>query len=137
MLTIERTATASVAAPPERCLERLEDVDGYPSWASLIKRAEVLDERLRITAELMGIPFVMDCVLLVEDASVTLRRIPYSDDDEERYEATWTVAPEGEGARVELHVAAILDAPGAARVVRGRIERRLADDLLGDFVRSL
>jgi Polyketide cyclase / dehydrase and lipid transport len=137
VLTIERRASATVAAPPERCLERLADVEAYPSWASLIKRVECVDGRIRLRAELLGLPFVMDCTLEVAGERAVLRRLPYSDDDEERYEATWVVAPEGGGTRVELHVAAALDAPGAARVVRGRIERRLADDLLADFARSL
>jgi Polyketide cyclase / dehydrase and lipid transport len=137
VLTIERRAAVTVPAPPERCLERLADVDGYPSWASLIKRVERVDGRLRLQAELLGVSFVMDCALEVAGDSAVLRRVPYGDDDEERYEATWVVAPEGEGTRVELHVAAALDVAGAARFVRGRIERRLADDLLGDFVRSL
>ena len=137
MLTIERRASASVAAPPERCLERLADVDGYPSWASLIKGVERVGDQIRVHAELLGVPFVMDCALELAGDRAVLRRLPYSDDDEERYEATWVVGPEGRATRVELHVAAVLDAPGAARVVRGRIERRLADDLLADFVRSL
>jgi hypothetical protein len=137
VLTIDRRASITVPATPERCIERLSDAERYPSWASLIKRVEVVDDRLRITAELMGIVFVMDCVLLVEDGAVALRRIPYSDDDEERYEASWTVAPAVGGTRVELHVLATVDAPGPARLVRGQVERRLADGLVGDFERSL
>jgi hypothetical protein len=45
----------------------------------------------------------------------------------------WTLAP----GEVTLHVVAALDAPGPARLIRGRVERRLADDLLADFTRAL
>ena len=34
MLTIDRSARATVGAPPERCLERLSDVASYPSWST-------------------------------------------------------------------------------------------------------
>ena len=137
MLTIERTVSASVDAAPERCLERLGDVAAYPSWASLIRSAEVVDGRVRLAAELLGVTFVMDCELEVTTDRAVLRRVPYTGDDEERFEAAWVVAPEGAGSRAELTVRAALDAPGPARFLRGRIERRLADDLLADFSRSL
>jgi hypothetical protein len=136
VLTIDRTARAAVAAPPEHCLERLADVEGYALWASLIKRTERVGERVRLDAELLGMPFVMDCALDLTSEAAVLRRVPYSADDGERYEASWTVTPEASGSRVELHVVAAVDAPGAARFVRGRIERRLVDDLLHDFTRS-
>jgi hypothetical protein len=63
--------------------------------------------------------------------------VPYDAHDEERFEATWTVAPAGSASTVDLHVVAALDAPGPARLLRGRLERRLVDDLLGDFARSV
>ena len=136
MLTIDRRTRLSVPATPDRCLKRLGDVEGYPSWASLIKRAEAVGEGVRLRAELLGVPFVMDCALELGTDRAVLRRVPYNADDDERYEATWTVAAEGGDSRVELHVVAALEAPGPARLVRGRIERRLADDLLADFARS-
>jgi len=136
MLTIDRRARVTVPVAPERCVERLADVVGYPSWASLIKRADPVGGRVRLEAEMLGVAFVMDCSLEVGSDRAMLRRVPYSADDEELYEAGWTVTPEGEGSVVELHVAAVIDVPGPARLVRGRIERRLVDDLLDDFARS-
>ena len=126
-----------MGAPPERCVERLADVAAYPSWASLIRSAELVDGRARLAAELLGVTFVMDCALEITDSRAVLRRLPYSDDDEERFECTWVVVGEGGGALVELTVEASLEAPGPARLLRGRIERRLVDDLLADFLRSL
>ena len=137
MLTIDRSASVSVPAPPDRCLERLRDVEGYPSWAPLIRRAEPVGDRVRLRAELLGVPFVMDCALEAGPEQAVLRRLPHGADDDERYEATWTVTPDAGGSRVKLHVVAVLDAPGPARFVRGRIERKLVDDLLHDFARSL
>jgi hypothetical protein len=137
MLTIDRSARATVAAPPQRCLERLTDVEAYPSWSSLIREADVAGERVRLRAELLGVPFVMDCSLEVGPERAVLRRLAYDEDDEERYEATWTVKRAGSGSEIELYVSAALDAPGPARLLRGRIERRLVDDLLDDLARAL
>jgi Polyketide cyclase / dehydrase and lipid transport len=137
VLTIDRSARASVAASPQRCLELLSDVEAYPSWASLIRQVEVVGERVRVRAELLGVPFVMDCELELGPDRAVLRRLPYDEEDDERYEAAWTVRPAGSGAEVELHVTAALDAPGPARLLRGRVERRLVDDLLADFARAV
>jgi hypothetical protein len=137
VLTIDRSAKAPVDATPERCLERLSDIEAYPSWASLIRRAEVVGERVRLRAELLGVSFEMDCELEVGPDRAVLRRVPYDEHDDERYEARWTVTAEPSGSLVELHVAAAIDVPGPARLLRGRVERRLVDDLLADFAGSL
>jgi polyketide cyclase/dehydrase/lipid transport protein len=137
VLTIDRSARASVEATPERCLERLSDIEAYPSWASLISRAQVVGERVRLRAELLGVGFEMDCSLEVGPDRVVLRRVPYDEQDEERFEATWTVTAERSGSLVELRVTAAIDAPGPARLLRGRVERRLVDDLLADFAGAL
>jgi hypothetical protein len=137
VLTIDRSARATVTAAPERCLERLADVEAYPSWASLIRSAEVVGERVRLRAELLGVAFEMDCELEVAPGRAILRRVPYDARDDERFEAVWAVSPTGSASEVELHVVAALDAPGPARLLRGRVERRLVDDLLRDFAQSL
>ena len=137
MLTIERRASASSGARPAACLRRLADVESYPSWSSLIREAERVGERVRLRAELFGVSFVMDCELETGDGGAELRRLPYDDADEERFEAAWTVTPAGARSEVELHVAATIDAPGPARLLGGRVERRLVDDLLADFTRGL
>ena len=137
MLKIDRSAHAAVSAAPERCIERLSDVERYPSWASLIRSAEVIGERVRLRAELLGVAFEMDCSLEVEPAAAVLRRVPYDEGDDERFEAVWRVSAAGGGSAVELRVVAALDVPGPARLLRGRVERRLVDDLLDDFARSV
>jgi hypothetical protein len=133
MLEVDRSARTGVAATPARCRERLADVDGYPRWSSLITSAERTGERVTLRAELLGVGFEMVCELEVGEERVVLRRLPNDDADEERFEATWTLTP----AEVALHVTAVLDAPGPARLIRGRVEKRLTDDLLADFTRSL
>ena len=115
-------------------MQVLAAVDDYPSWASLISEAEVLEPgRVRLRAHVMGIPLEMVCGLEVGENRAVLTRIPYDPDDDERYTAAWTVR----SGEVELHVEAELDAPSAAGFMRGRIERKLADDLLEDFARRV
>jgi hypothetical protein len=133
MLEIDRSVSAAVDAPPERCLELLADVEGYPSWSSLISSAERDGELVRLRASVLGVGFEMTCSLTLSTAGAVLERIAHDADDEERFEATWTVPP----ATVELHVRAALEAPGPARLIRGRVERAIADGLLADFVRAL
>jgi uncharacterized protein YndB with AHSA1/START domain len=138
MLTIDHSARTEVAAPPARCMEVLTDVEAYPRWASLIASADATGPgRVRLRAEVLGIGFEMECALEVGDDRVVLRRLPYDAQDDERYEATWTVAPQGEGSAVELHVAATIDAPGPASLLRGQVRKRLVDDLLADFARAV
>jgi hypothetical protein len=134
MLQIDREAEARVAATPERCRELLTDISGWPRWSSLITSAEpAADGLVRMRAELLGVGFEMNCTLAVEHDRVVLERLPHDAADEERFQATFTLA---RGA-VALHVAAALDAPGPARLIKGRVERRLTDDLLADFTRAL
>jgi uncharacterized membrane protein len=133
MLAIDRTVQATVDAPAERCLAVLGDVSGYPEWSSLIESASVDGDRIRLRASVLGVGFEMDCELEMGESGVVLRRLPNEPGDPERFEATWTVAP----PEVTLRVAAVLDAPGPARLLRGRVERRVADDLLADFTRAL
>jgi len=139
MLRINRNVSAGVDASPSRCLEVLADVEGWPVWARLIADTEVLERgedgrpsaaRLRVD---VGLKVVMDCVLEFGADRAVLRRGPYDTDDDELYEADWTL---GDG-RVDLQVTAALDAPGPAGVLRGRVSKRLADDLLADFVAAV
>jgi hypothetical protein len=132
VLEIDRTVSAAVDASPERCLELLADVEGYPAWSSLISEAERAGDHVRLRASVLGVGFEMTCALELSDDRAVLRRIPNDPQDEERFEAAWSLAP----GCVELHVRAALDAPGPARLIRGRVERRIADDLLADFVQA-
>jgi hypothetical protein len=138
MLKIDHAASARVAAPPARCLEVLADVEGYPRWASLIGSSSVLAPgRVRLRAGLLGVGFEMDCALELGDGRAVLRRLPYDIDDPERYEATWTVTAQGEGAQVALHVVAAIEAPGPAAILRKSVSKRLVDDLLSDFAKGI
>jgi hypothetical protein len=133
VLEIDRTVSATVEAPPERCRELLADVEGYPAWSSLISSASVEGDRVRLRASVLGVKFEMVCSLEVSDDRVVLERLPNDAGDDERFRADWALAP----GVVELHVRAALDAPGPARLIRGRVERRVVDDLLADFVTAL
>jgi hypothetical protein len=133
MLAIDRTVRASAEATVERCLSVLADVPGYPAWSSLIESAVVEADQVRIRASVLGVGFEMDCVLEMGETGAVLRKLPNDPDDEERFEAIWTVAP----SLVTLRVRAVLDAPGPARLLRGRVERTLTDNLLADFGRAV
>ncbi|MEA2427151.1 MAG: hypothetical protein QOF37_779 [Thermoleophilaceae bacterium] len=115
-------------------MEVLGDVDRYPSWASLIAEAETIEPGLvRLHAQALGIGFEMDCALELSADTAVMRRLPYDSDDEELYVATWTLRP----GEVELHVEAAIDVVGAAGLIRGRIERKLVDELVEDFARAV
>jgi ribosome-associated toxin RatA of RatAB toxin-antitoxin module len=144
VLRIDRTVSSEVPASPSRCLALLADVEAYPSWARPVGAVEVLERRaddaparVRLRADVFGLPVQMDCALELGGDRVVLRRVPYDADDSERYHATWRVRPRERGAIVELTVAAALDTPAPAGLLRGRVSRRLADDLLADFVLRL
>jgi hypothetical protein len=142
MLRIDRSAGRAVGAPPERCMAVLADVDAYPSWSGLIVAARVVDPgataaRVWVRAQVLGLTVEMDCLLELGEGRAVLRRVPEGDDDRERYAAVWTVTPRGAGADVELEVTALLDAPGPAALLSGRVGRRLVDDVLEEFARAL
>jgi hypothetical protein len=141
VLSIDRSARTEVTASPERCLRLLADVERLPEWSGLIAAVEVLERhpdgtaaRVRLRAQVLGLPVMMDCELEIDGAIVLLRRLPYDADDRERYEARWTVSDTG---AVSLQVEAALDAPGPAALLRGRVERRLVDDVLADFAAAV
>jgi hypothetical protein len=140
VISIDRSVRAEVEATADRCLDLLERADRYPQWASLITNAEPAgDGRVRLRASVLGFSVEMLCELSVDRSAgrALLRRLPEDAEDAEAYESAWTVRHSGSGTTVELEVRAALEAPGPARLVRGRIERALADDLLADFVRAL
>jgi hypothetical protein len=134
MLRLDRTVRADVAASPSACLNLLGDVEGYPRWSRLVRSAEAHDDAIGLRAEVLGLTVEMECALEVGRDTAVLRRLPYDEGDDERFTATWTVRRKGVGATVQLHVTAAIDLPGPAGLLRGRIERRLADDLLADLV---
>jgi hypothetical protein len=134
LLRIDRNVSAAVDAPRSRCLEVLADIERWPEWARLIAAVEVLEPGfVRLRADVLGLKVIMDCVFELAEDRALLRRVPYDPQDDERYEAAWTL---GDG-QVDLHVTAGIDAPGPAGVLRGRVSRRLADDLLDDFVAAV
>jgi hypothetical protein len=134
MLRLDRTARADVAASPSACLGLLGDIEGYPRWSRLVRSAEAHGDAIRLRAEVLGATVEMECTLELGRDTAVLRRLPHDDADDERFTATWTVRRNGSGATVQLHVIAAIDLPGPAGLLRGRIERRLADDLLADLV---
>ena len=134
MLRLDRTVRADVGASPSVCLGLLGDVEGYPRWSRLVRSAEGHGDAIGLRAEVLGLTVEMDFVLELGRDTAVLRRLPYDAGDDERFIAAWTVRRMGAGATVQLHVTAAIDLPGPTALLRGRVERRLADDLLADFV---
>jgi hypothetical protein len=137
VLHIDGTARTDTPATPARCLEVLAAAKDYPSWSSLIAEVEVIDHEVALRATVLGLSVRMRCTLEIGPNRAVMRRIAHGSDDDERYEATWTVTPHGTGSAVELHTTANLDAPGPASLLRGRVTRALVDDLLADFARAV
>jgi Polyketide cyclase / dehydrase and lipid transport len=138
VLHIDGTARTTVAAPPARCLEVLRDVEGYPSWSSLIAGAERLDGgRIRLRAQVLGLAVAMTCTLKMGAETAVLRRVPRAAGDDEHFEAAFTVTPSGSGSSLELHTLADVHAPGPARLLRGRAQKALVDDLLADLASAV
>lgn len=144
MLHVDRTAEAELSASPARCLDVLAAVEEYPAWSGLIAAAEVTEragdgspERVRLRAELVGLGVELDCALSIGDDRAELRRLPNDAEDEERFDATWTLRPAAEHVVVSLHVEADVDAPGPVSLIGGRVARRLVDGLLADFAAAV
>ena len=135
VLSIHRVLSRTVAVGSERCAEVLLAVEDYPRWYDLLSSVERLpDGHVLLRAHVLGLHVEMTCSLARTPAGVTLRRLPNDASDAERYEAEWTLSPTGAGATaVTLTLTAELDVPGPAGLLRKRVERRLADDLLEAF----
>lgn len=135
--------TASAAAPPERCLEFLGDVEAYPSWyPDVVRSVRVLDrdgegraERVRATLHAAVGPIArdLDVVLVVSrgTSTVKLTREPHQLSDPERFEVTWRVdGSEQEATRLEVALNAALEMPRL--VPLGGV----GDAMAGGFVRA-
>jgi hypothetical protein len=138
VLRIDGTAETGVTATPARCLEVLAAVEDYPAWSSLIAGVELLgDGTLLIRAQVLGLSVRMTCALDLGADRAVLRRLPHDPDDDESFEATFTITPVGNGSGVELHTVAAFHVPGPASMLRGRVTTALVDDLLADFARAV
>lgn len=142
MKDLSASAQVTVSASPERALELLQDVGGYPDWyPDVVRRVEILvqdsDQRPRraratLHAALGPITRDFDLVLDVDrdGDTVALARVPNESTDSERFEVVWEVAREGSGSRIELRLAAALDVPRFVPV------SSLGDSLASGFVNA-
>jgi hypothetical protein len=133
VVRIDRTVRAEVAAAPSAVLALLGAPAAYPRWSRLVREAHVHDGTVELRVEVLGRTTAMECTLELGPDGAVLRRVRNDDGDDERFAAAFRVRPDGAAAKVELHVTAAIDLPGPAGLLRGRIERRLADDLLADL----
>jgi hypothetical protein len=133
VLQVDRSAQARFQAPRDRCLEVLGDVADYPRWSRLVRAVSEGDRGVHLVVEVLGRTVAMDCSLELGPDGAVLRRLPNDPGDDEVFVAEWKLADD----TVTLHVSAAIDLPGAAGLLRGRIERRVVDELLDDFVAAV
>ncbi|MGI8429812.1 MAG: SRPBCC family protein [Solirubrobacteraceae bacterium] len=134
------TASGTVTAPVQRCLELLEAIDGYPRWHPEVVRSVVVLERseqgaptkARATLHASLGPFTKDlelelAVQVQAPGTVKLTRLSGGASDGEGFEAVWHVHEQGK-TRIELALNASLDVPRLIPV------RGLGDAMAADFV---
>jgi ribosome-associated toxin RatA of RatAB toxin-antitoxin module len=120
MKELHGTASATMAASPERCFDLFQALENYPHWyPEAVREVEVLERsaagapvRARAQLHVTYGPLTRDFNLLLDVQSerpsrVRLARIPHGAGDAERFEVTWLVAP----GRFELQMYANLSIP--------------------------
>lgn len=142
MKDLHGEATRPVSASPQRSLDLLSDLEGYPRWyPDVVRRVDVLQRdgdlvkqaRVTLHAAIGPINRDLELVLSVARASdtVTLARVRNEHSDRERFEVTWRARPAGaEQTRLELALDASLDLP------RLLPTGGLADTLAAGFVQA-
>ncbi|HEY1509556.1 MAG TPA: SRPBCC family protein [Solirubrobacteraceae bacterium] len=124
MKELHGTSSASVNAPPERCIALFEAVGDYPSWhPEVVREVEVLDQheaghpsRVQTKLHVARGPLVKDFDLLMSVGSdgkreVKLTKVHTPDSGSEVFEVTWRVLEAGAGTRISLDLVASLDVP--------------------------
>ena len=122
MKDLHGESSRPVAADPERCLELLADVEGYPRWyPDVVRRIEVVQRdgdrasRVRATLHAAIGPINRDLSLLLAVTrsadTVKLTRVANAGSDRERFEVTWRAAAASQSTRLALSLDASLDLP--------------------------
>ncbi len=149
MKELNATATAEVHAPPERCLQLLGDVERYPTWyPEVVRRVEAIERaadgavtQARTSLHVPNVPLVSDVALMLAVAVdppdvVRLTRIAHGRGDEEKFEVTWRLIPDGSGTtRIDLELHAKLSVPRL--VPTGGIGNALAGGFVSAAARAL
>ncbi|MEA2146922.1 MAG: Polyketide cyclase / dehydrase and lipid transport [Solirubrobacteraceae bacterium] len=148
MKDLRGSASQPVNAAPERCLELLADVEGYPRWyPEVVRGIEVVKrdaagaaQQVRAILRAAVGPINRDLELQLGVTrgadTVVLARVPDAGSDRERFEVNWRVVRAGaQQARIELSLAASLDVPRLLPV--SGLADTLATGFVGAAVREL
>jgi ribosome-associated toxin RatA of RatAB toxin-antitoxin module len=149
MKELHGSASRTVAAPVEDCYRLLEAVDGYPAWhPDVVRAAEVLERdadgcpvRARATLHVAVGPLVRDFNLILAVQLERLRRVKLirqrnEPSDEEQFEVSWRLQPEGERAtRIAIELDANLSVPRL--VPLGGIGDSMAEGFVSAAARAL
>jgi ribosome-associated toxin RatA of RatAB toxin-antitoxin module len=142
--TVEATATAHVAASPERVLAVLADFESWDRVFSGVEtvRAERQDERharVRQRVKRAGFTLAYTLAASVDPAAgrVEMALDESEPSDMERLSSSWHVAPHADGgSQIRLHVVTRTRLPVPAFLER-RIAQITARDSLDDLIRAL
>ena len=142
MKDLHGEAARPVSASPQRSLDLLSDLEGYPRWyPDVVRRVDVLQrdgelvKQARVTLHAAIGPINRDLELVLSVArtpdTVTLARVRNERSDRERFEVAWRARPTGaDQTRLELALDASLDLP------RLLPTGGLADTLAAGFVEA-
>jgi ribosome-associated toxin RatA of RatAB toxin-antitoxin module len=124
MKELSGSAASDVAAPAERCMALLADVERYPEWyPDVVRRVEVLDRdpsgqatkaqtSLHVAYGPVARDFDVTLDVQVQPPDVVrLVRIAHEPTDEEQFEVNWRVRDGGATRTIELRLAAALPVP--------------------------
>jgi hypothetical protein len=140
MKDLHGEASRTVGVSPERCLDLLADLEGYPRWyPDVVRRVDVqerngaLATRARVLLHAHIGPMNRDLELTLavtrRTYGVLLQRVPHERTDSERFEVSWRAVADGQsGTRLQLALDASLPVP------RMLPTHGLADGLAAGFV---
>jgi len=137
-----------VAAPCERCVSLLADVESYSSWyPEVVRRVEVLERdsdgrarQARANLHVPNVPLIGDLQLLVSveidgPGVVKLTRLAHGPEDPERFVVTWRLQEARGGTKIEVALDATLSVPRL--VPLGAIGDGMASGFLAAAARAL
>lgn len=122
MKDLHGTASTVVSASPERCVELLAAIDGYPDWyPDGVREVEVLEKdddgqpttvRTVLHVEVAGFNRDFNLTMSVKvdpKGRVALKKVK-ADSSDPPFDVTWRVS-DGDGTRIELELDTALPVP--------------------------
>ena len=134
----------AIAAPPERVYQLAKDVESFPEFLPNVQSVAIRERAgARTVSEWVGlVPEFRRTIRWVEedvwDDQGRQCRFRSLSGDWDRYEGTWTFAPEGSGTRVTLDISYEYNVPLIGPLIRRLLHKlvaRNADETLQGLLR--